>query len=266
MVARAKDLWNLVWGKPEIDPNDLASAVQDQAQREELDYRTRMLIRDSVDALRRHWGPDRVDRWLQGSPTKNRIESICREEFDKIGFSTIGMRLMEKTDPETVRQFLRELSVHVRSPMRLLVGGSIALIVPGHLSRATEDLDVVDEVPSDLRNQHQLLEDMKKRYGLLLTHFQSHYLPSGWMNRLHYHDTYGEMAVYFVDPYDVFLSKLPSIRTKDLDDLRALVAELDKNVLVDRLKSSMGSTLAAEPLRQRAEQNWFIVFGEKLPQ
>ena len=266
MVARTDDLWSLVWGKPEIDPNDLASAVEDQAQHEELDYRTRMLIHDSVEALKRHWGQDRAYSWLQRSPTKNRIESICQEKFDKVGFSTIGERLMEKTDPETVRQFLRELSIHVRSPIRLLVGGSIALIVPGLLRRATEDVDVVDEVPKDLRQQHQLLEDMRKRYGLLLTHFQSHYLPSGWIDRLHYHDTYGEMAVYFVDPADVFLSKLTSIRTKDLDDLRALARELDKNVLVDRLKTSMGSTFAAESLRQRAEQNWFIVFGEKLPQ
>jgi hypothetical protein len=266
MVARTKDLWSLVWGKPQIDPNDLAAAVQDQARSDDLDYRTRMLIRDSVEALRSHWGQGRVSNWLDQSPTRSRIESICREQFDKVGFSSLGMRLMDKTDPEQVRQFLRELSTHVRSPMRLLIGGSIALIVPGHLSRATEDIDVVDEVPSELRNQHAMLEDMKKRYGLELTHFQSHYLPSGWMNRLRYHDSFGDMTVYFVDPCDVFLSKLTSIRTKDLDDLRALVQVLDKNILVERLKNSMASTFAAKSLRERAEQNWFVVFGEKLPQ
>jgi len=32
------------------------------------------------------------------------------------------------------------------------------------------------------------------------------------------------------------------------------------------LKDTMASTLAAESLRQRAEQNWYIVFGESLPQ
>src|SRR5688500_457181 len=81
MVAQAQDLWKLVWGKPQIDPNDLAAAVQDQAQRDDLDYRTRLLIRDSVDALKKHWGDRQVDEWMTRSPVKNRIQSICREEF-----------------------------------------------------------------------------------------------------------------------------------------------------------------------------------------
>jgi hypothetical protein len=89
MVAQAQDLWKLVWGKPQIDPNDLAAAVQDQAQRDDLDYRTRLLIRDSVDALKTHWGERHVDEWLTRSPARNRIQSICREEFDKVGFPSI---------------------------------------------------------------------------------------------------------------------------------------------------------------------------------
>jgi hypothetical protein len=68
-----------------------------------------------------------------------------------------------------------------------------------------------------------------------------------------------------VDVYDVFLSKLFSARTKDRDDLRALVPQLDKDPLIRKLKETTGSMLAAESLRQRAEQNWYILYGEPLP-
>ena len=61
MVAQAQDLWKLVWGKPQIDPNDLAAAVEDEARSDDLDYRTRLLIRDSVEALKGHWGEKHVD-------------------------------------------------------------------------------------------------------------------------------------------------------------------------------------------------------------
>src|SRR5947209_617355 len=92
--------------------------------------------------------------------------------------------------------------------------------MPGYLSRPTEDIDVVDEVPKELREQHALLSELKDRYGLELAHFQQHYLPMRWQDRLHYFDTFGELTVYLVDVYDVALSKLFSIRTKGFDDLK----------------------------------------------
>jgi hypothetical protein len=45
-------LWELVWGKPWIDPARLAEAL-DREARPGLDYRTRLLIRDSANALER---------------------------------------------------------------------------------------------------------------------------------------------------------------------------------------------------------------------
>jgi hypothetical protein len=265
MPRLAKGLWGLVWGTPEIDPKDLAQAVEEQAAEEGLDYRTRLLIRDSVEALKSYWGPDRVKRWLARSPARNKVASICREDFERPGFSTIKERLMEKTDPEKVRELFRELGSKLHQKLRLAVGGSIALIVPGHLSRATEDIDVVNELPPEIRSQHALLNDLRKRYGLLLTHFQSHYLPVGWDQRLHYFDTFGDLLVYLVDVYDVFLSKLFSIRTKDLDDMRMVREHLDKDILARRLKDTTGPMLTTEELRKRAEQNWYILFGEPLP-
>jgi Nucleotidyltransferase of unknown function (DUF6036) len=265
MATRAPDLWSLVLDQQYIDPTELAEAIEDQVVRDDLDFRSRLLIRDAIDALRHHWGQHRVASWLKACPAGRKIEAIGREDLGRPGFPFLASQLMEPTKPETVREFLRELSLTVHEPLRMCVGGSIALIMPGYLSRRTQDLDVVDEVPQALRSQHQLLHRLQQRYRLELAHFQSHYLPMGWEGRLHFLDFFGRVSVYLVDVYDVFLSKLYSIREKDRDDLRAVAPQLDKDTLVRKLKETTGSMLASAELRQRAEQNWYILYGESLP-
>jgi hypothetical protein len=266
MTVASKDLWTLALDQHWIDPEELAQAVVEQIAQEDLDYRSRVLIRDSVKALRHRWGPGRLEAWLSNSGIGDRIASICEGPWeDDRGFPSLMSRLMEPTRPEKIKQFLRELSVHIRKPTRIEVGGSVALMLPLLLSRRTEDVDIVDEVPADIRSQHKVIADLKARYDLVPAHFQQHYLPSDWKNRLHYFDTYGEMRIYLVDPYDVLLSKLFSIRTKDLDDLRAVMPQINKETFAERLKDKTQSMLAATDLRKRAEQNWFILFGEALP-
>jgi hypothetical protein len=266
MAVQSKDLWSLIRTTPHVDAAELAAAIEEQVIQKDLDYRSRVLIRDSVKALRHYWGQARVASWLAGSPVGHEIEEICEGPFDDDrGFSSLMRRVVDVTRPETILQFLRELSGHVRHPLRLDVGGSVALILKGFLSKKTEDIDVVDEVPAELRAQHLLLADLKARYGLELAHFQQHYLPSGWNSRLHFLNTFGEMRVYLVDSYDVFLSKLYSARTKDRDDLRVVLRHLDKETLVCKLKETTQSMLAAPDLRERAEHNWYILFGEPLP-
>jgi hypothetical protein len=265
MIAQTKDLWTLVHYGPQIDPDDLADAVEKQIREEALDYRTRLLIRDSVEALRKYWGQDRFQQWLVGCPVRERIGSICQEQFERPGFPSLGRRLMKKTDPEQIRQYLRDLGTRVRRPLRLEVGESAALILPGYLVRATDDIDVVDEVPAELRAEHALLHDLESRYGLSLAPFQRHYLPMGWEQRLHFLDRFGELQVYLLDAADVFLSKLFSIRTKDLDDLRVLARQLEKDMLIRRLQQNCTAMLAAPDLCQRAEHNWYVLYGEALP-
>jgi hypothetical protein len=265
MRVQTKSLWKLVWGTPQIDAGDLADAVAAQARQDSLDFRTRLLIRDSVQALREYWGTARVSRWLRDCPVRESIERICREVTDEPGFSSIGVRLVDKTDPAVVERLFRDLGDRIRRPVRLYVGGSIALILAGYITKATDDIDLVDELPESVRSEHALLDELLSRYGLRLSHFQSHYLPLGWHDRVHYLDKYGNVQVYLVDVYDVFLSKLFSSRSKDMDDMHVLTPRLDKEVLIDRLKRTTESMLASESLRQRAEQNWYILFGEKLP-
>ena len=172
---------------------------------------------------------------------------------------------MEITRRETVEEYLRELGSQVDRQLNIRIGGSVALIVAGYLSRRTEDIDVVDEVPAEIRSQHRLLNDLEKRYGLHLGHFQSHYLPAGWDARVHSLAPFGRLRVSLVDVYDVFLSKLFSARSKDLDDLRALKAQLDKAIVVRRLCDSSSALLKEAAFREKAEKNWYILFGESLP-
>jgi hypothetical protein len=265
MSVPPKSLWQLVWGNPYIDSGDLSRALVTQVEEPALDYRTRLLVRDSVDALKDYWGPARLYDWLYRCPARDKIEEICREEFDKVGFSTIKGRLMDKLDPEVVRKLFRNLGSKLRRPVRINVAGSIAIIMPGLLARNTDDIDVVNEVPAEIQSLHKDLDDYKDLYGLQFGHVQSHYLPSGWDKRLHYLDSFDELTVYLVDPYDIFLSKLFSRRTKDMGDMQVLQPQLDKNILSQRFKDTCMSFLASEELKKIGEQNWYILFGEKLP-
>jgi hypothetical protein len=259
------DLWSLVWGKPQVDPTALAEAIEQELVRDRPDVRTRILIRDSTHALEQYWGSRRWADWLARSPVRNRLEAIRGEDLGEPGFPLLKERLVARTEPETVSQFLRELGSQVPKPVRLRVGGAIALILSGFLARATGAIDVVDEVPAEIRAQRPLLDQLAQRYGLQLTHFQSHYLPSGWESRLHLFGSFGNLHVEVVDVYDIFLGKLFSRRAKDLDDLRALAPQLDRAILVWQLPHTTAGLLKDPSLRQAAERNWYILYGEALP-
>jgi hypothetical protein len=259
------NLWEVVWGKPQIDPATLADAIESESRRADLDFRTRLLIRDAAAALERYWGRQRLEEWLRHSPARPVLDRIRHEALGEPGFPFLQEALVQRTDPETVRQFLRELGVGLRHQVRIVIGGSIALILSGYLQRATQYIDVVDEVPADLRQQRALLEELSRRYQLQLTHFQSHYLPAGWEARLHTLEPFGKLQAALVDMYDVFLSKLFSARTKDRDDIRLLLPGLDRQVIAQRLHDHCASLLAEPDLRRQAEENWFILTGEALP-
>jgi len=265
MAAQTRDLWSLVKYRPQVDPNDLAEAIVAQIETNDLDYRTRLLIRDGTRALEGYWGQERFHHWLRNASQREEIEAICAQEFERPGFPSLAERLMEKTDPEQIKAYFRELGLSASKSQRLDVAGSVAVIIPGLLVRNTDDVDIVDEVPKELRENHRLLHDLEKRYGLKLGHVQRHYLPMRWENRVHFLDHFGPLAIYLIDVKDFFLSKVFSRRTKDLDDLRILAPQLDKGTLAQMLKDDCASALASDELRKIAEKNWYIVYGEPLP-
>jgi hypothetical protein len=266
MALATLDLWTLVQERPQIDANDLAEAVVAEASADALDYRTRLLIRDSIEALRIFWGNDAVANWLARCPCKQRIDAILREEFDKVGFPSLRRRIMDKTKPERVRQFFEHVGQKLRKPVRIYVAGSIALIVPGYLARRTEDVDVVGEVPEEIRKDHALANELEQLFGLHFGHVQAHYFPMRWEDRAHSLDVYGDLHVYLLDVYDVFLSKLFSARLKDKEDLLVLAPQIDKAVIAEKLKTSAASFLATPRLKQLATDNWRVLYGEPLPQ
>lgn len=271
MSVVAAELWAISRQAPQIDASALARAVEAAtAGGGGLDYRTRLLIRDSLSALRKHWGSARYDAWLRSSPQRSRIEDACRPEHldrdpNEVGFPSLEGQIVDATAPQTIERFLRELSLHVTRPTRLVIGGSIALILSGHLIRHTEDLDVVDEIPAELRDQHPLLQDLLNLYKLRLAHFQSHYLPDGWSQRLRSFGTFARLQVFLVDPYDIFLGKLFSARKKDREDLNAMASRLDRETLVRRLRETTASFRADATLLDAATKNWYVLFGEPLP-
>jgi hypothetical protein len=265
MAVQAHDLWSLVLDQQYVAPGDLAEAVEAQAAETALDFRTRLLIRDSVEALRGYWGEDRFRAWLERSPARGRIEAIGREDLGKPGFPFLREQVMEPTRAETIRGFFEELGGHLHRTVRIHVGGSGSLILTGHLSRRTQDLDVVDELPEEIRNLHKALQQLEQRYRLQIAHFQSHYLPKGWESRVHSLEPFGRLQVFLVDVHDVFLSKLFSAREKDRDDLRALAPQLDRETVVRRLKETTTAWQGEAYLLQRAQENWQILYGEALP-
>jgi hypothetical protein len=263
MSTAVDELWALAQRTPHVDADALARAVEAAVTSAALDYRSRLLVRDSVRALERYWGRDRFARWLAQSPGRASIEDASvTDGSEQRGFPNLQRRVMDVVQPEQVERFLRDLSRHVSKPTRLVVGGSTALILAGLLSRSTDDVDVVDEVPAELRANHRLVEEMIDRYGLRLAHFQSHYLPDGWDGRVRSMGAYGNLRVFGVDPIDIFVGKLFSVRAKDRDDLNALVSQLDHQAIRQRVKDSAGGLRSEARLLDAAKQNWFVLFGE----
>lgn len=261
-----KDLWNLVLDQPFVAPADLAEAIEQQIDHDDLDYRSRLLIRDSLMALEGYWGSPRLEAWLKESPHRVRIEAIRGEVFERPGFPFVREQLMEPTRPETIRAMLREIGVELQKPLTVSLAGAGSLILQSLLSRRTQDLDLVDEVPKEIRNLGDKLRAIEKLHRLEFGHVQQqHYLPSGWAQRVHSQAAFGRLQVHLVDGYDIFLSKLSSRREKDKQDLKALKTVLDKESLTQRLMETCKGFLAVADLREQMDKNWYVLYGENLP-
>jgi hypothetical protein len=74
-----------------------------------------------------------------------------------------------------------------------------------------------------------------------------------------------ELEVFLVDPYDIFVGKLCSVRLKDRADLNVLMSTLDRAKIRRRLVESSSGLRSDADLLEAARQNWFIFFGEELP-
>lgn len=227
------DLWELQ-ARQQIDPEEARAALR---RAEGLDDpRTRQLALEMTAAL-------------EG------------RTVDDAKFPSLVRRVRPVTRPETIERFLQELGRGLAGPVRIVIRGSSALILADLLERGTEDVDVVDEVPVPLREVARRVEG---RHDLHIAHFQSHYLPAGWQNRVRSRGNFGKLEVYLVDPLDIFVGKLMSKRDKDYRDLSHLTSAFTREEIVPRL-TGLERHLADPRLREMAEHNWQVLFGEPLP-
>src|SRR6266496_3335232 len=130
-MSAVDELWAATRNLPHIDANALARAVENAVAADSLDYRSRLLVRDSVRALETHWGKQRFQHWLNQSPNRDRIELAydAPSKSDEVAFPYLASRVMDAIQLETVLQLLRELSGHLNQPTRIVIGGSIALVL-----------------------------------------------------------------------------------------------------------------------------------------
>jgi len=248
-----------------VDAMELAEAVVDQVRANDLDFRSRLLIRDSLDALQSHWGANRVEAWLSNTPCQLQLEAIWHESLGEPGFPFLKGQLMEPTRPEAIKRMLRDVGVEIRKPVTTYLAGAGSLILQGLLNRRTQDLDFIDEVPKEVRALGERLRELERTHRLTLGHVQQHYFPSGWDQRAHSQPEFGRMRVFLVDGYDIILSKLSSRREKDKQDLEVLIKVLDKETLSRRLMDTCQGFLAVPQMREDMEKNWYSLYGESLP-
>lgn len=260
------DPWELVWGQPYIDCDTLAAAIeQDLERRPDPDFRTRLLVRDATRAIRSYWGPQKFGLWLRRSLVQDMIRTILKEHLGKEGFHNIRGRLVTNVGSNEIRQIFSLLGQGVRDSIDVYIAGSIPTMIQGMTARPTDDIDIVNEIPAQIRKQTDILKRIRGEYGLTLGHVQSHYLPTNWQQRRHFLGDFGGLHVYLVDVVDIFVSKLSSKQEKHKQDLRVLANSLDKEDVKRRLYGDGKAFLDDPYLRPQIEENWKFVFQESLP-
>lgn len=238
---------------------DARSAVQQLWQ---LTAGARCVDRDSLSEVLRALPVEGLD-WRTSELARASALALAGRSTESTEFPSLRHRVGSPVKKDTVLQYLRELGSQLSEPARIVVGGSSALILAELLSRNTEDIDLVDEVPASLRALHAWRTRAQERYGLYLAHFQSHYLPRDWGKRLSSLGQMGRLEAFLVDPLDILVGKLFSRREKDLDDLREALPKVSLASFHARLE--FADRLADDPkLLEQARKNHDIVLGQAL--
>ncbi len=87
MKMSGSDPWELIWGQPYIDSGRLCSAIeQELSQNIPPDTRTRLLIKNAMEALQSYFGTQRFEEWLEQSPAGATIKVIMTENLGEPGF------------------------------------------------------------------------------------------------------------------------------------------------------------------------------------
>jgi hypothetical protein len=112
MGAAVDELWFIARDAPLVDAATLARAPEAAVNGEPLDYRTRLVVRDGVRALRNHWRTARFDAWLDGCSSSDEIQ----REKDRDDLRAIAPQL----DRDTFIRRIRETTGSFRADPKLL--------------------------------------------------------------------------------------------------------------------------------------------------
>jgi len=257
--------WELVWGQPHIDASRLAKAIEIELRSTASpDFRARLLVRDSITALQEFWGQKRFKRWLANCPERSKIKAILKQDLGEPGFHNIKERLVTSINQAQLEQIFDLLSKKVRKNVEVNLAGSVATLTKDLTARPTDDIDFVDEVPAEIREQTDILEQINAKYGLVFGHVQSRYLPPNWQTRREHFGDFARIRVYIVNEYDIFVSKLASKLEKHRDDLRVLSQRLDKDKIKQLLITDGKCFLDNQFDRPIIESNWQFIYREPL--
>lgn len=256
------DAWSLVLAPGQVDARTLLTALQRLVVAADYDYRSRLLTHEALVTLAGRWGAAGLDRRLAGCENAGLLREAWRASFDETGFPYLKDQIVDATTPDTVLGLFRELGSRLRRPATITVGGSSALILADLLTRLTQDVDVVNELPDAVRSDPALVDELGRRYRLRLAHFASHYLPDRWEGRTHSVGVFDRLDVRAVDSLDVLAGKLFSRRTKDLDDIRAAWPRVDPAALRSRVAANTTGLRNDAALAEVAARNWYILTGD----
>ena len=261
------DPWRLLWGQPYIDCRTLASAVEHDLKRDtQPDFRTRLLVRDAAVAIRSYWGTRKFHNESGSRPVspdraaRIRASDLSNEDLGKTGFPAIRRRLVDTIDLTRVSRIFDLLGRAAHGPVEVHIAGSIPTLIKGLTVRPTGDIDIVDEVPEEVRRQRTALRKIETDFGLKLGHVQSHYLRAHWQNRRHWLGDFGGLRVYVVDEYDIFVSKVSSKQEKHQSDLGVLALKLGKQIARHRLLTDGRAFVDGPKQRPQIEENWRFIF------
>lgn len=262
-MGEASDkLWSLTRHNGGVRATDLLRALADPQLPFDPNPRTPILVRDSIRALESRWGKNVFHQRLARLCNPMPLFDYARAGGEDHGFPSLERRTMDATERDDILAVFREIGSRLRRPAELVVGGSTALILEALIIHHTEDIDVVNEVPEVIRTDYGLVDLLKERFPLQLTHFQSHYLPDGWQSRTRSIGQFGQLSVRVVDSLDVLVGKLFSRRNKDYVHVAEAWKQIDRDAFRNRLATSTANLRADESSHQAGTQNWYVLSGE----
>ncbi len=263
VTAAVDELWTMAWRHRAIAPRRVLDIIPVAVRHPDLDERTQLLIRDALNAVAEKLGRDVTQILVDEMPEAKSVNAIWHAEYDKVGFPTLARRMQKPFSPNQLLGYLRELGRRLREPASITIAGSAVLILRAIVVRPTSDIDVIDELPRAIREEHELLKELEFETEVHLGHTASHYMPSGYQGRTTEYAHFDRLSIRMVDTIDLLVGKLFSMRPKDFRDVRDAWDNIDQAAFRDRLARCTHGLREVPRVGEKAKDNWYILTGEK---